>query len=251
MENLFKITEKNGEEWVELQGDLKGLFLYFGTTPSNEKITVGSWDSYHYTLHFGTKSNVIDIHRKNEKTGEYHTLFELGYFSLMRLVITIKNIILPEALDLIRNSINIGKLGRHDCVLIPGDATAISPDDFLKIRKNGRHTRLRNELKFTAICNAIVLPSYAPKRTESFYLVYSFKRATMKFEGIIFRNSFCPQSHYFIWISKSEMNGFIRRFTSLIVDSISTVDFYRKEELMSKFRKLIIQRYGENHGMNI
>lgn len=251
MNKLVKTIEKEGEEWIELQGDLKGVFLYIGNTPGNEKITVGSWGGYHYTFHFGTKSRVLDIHLKNEKTGEYDTLFELSHYALMRLVVTIKNFILPEILELINNRINVGKLGRHDCILIPGDTTTISTDDFLRIRNSGKRVRLRKEFKLSALHDALVLPADAPKRAESFYQVFSFKRARMRSEGIIFRNCFNPHSHYFIWVSKNEMNKFIRRFTSEIVDSITTLDFYKKEELIAKFREAIIKRYGENHGMNI
>ena len=248
---FVKIIEKEGEEWIELHGDLKGVFLYLGTIPGNEKITVGSWDSNHYTLHFGTKSKTLDIHRKNEKTGEHNTLFELGHYALMRLVVTIKNFILPEILELINNRVNVGKLRRHDCFLISGDTSTISTDNFLKVRKRGNRIRLREEFKFSALHNALVLPVDAPKRTESFYQVYSSKRARIRSEGIVFRNCFNPHSHYFIWISKNEMNKLIRRFTSVIADSITTLDFYKKEELTAKFRESIIQRYGENHGINI
>src|SRR5688500_2032057 len=106
----------------KIETNTNGLFLWIGDVPGRNKFTIGTGESgVHYTLVIKEDKKVIDIHRTVEgrEGKEYEQLFEMSFYSYMRLLSFIRKsevqFLFPYWL---KRRINIGKLRRHDMVLM-------------------------------------------------------------------------------------------------------------------------------------
>src|SRR4029079_9621919 len=101
----------------------KRIFFWIGDRPGRNKFIIGSGEGYHITFLLDERKRVLNIHKTNDNSltpTKYEPLFEIGFYSLLKLIVGIRrqNWGVLEKYWLGKR-VNLGKLGRHHCVLIP------------------------------------------------------------------------------------------------------------------------------------
>lgn len=85
MPNRIKI---NDNLWFTILGNK----LIFGQSKKNQ--------NHHYTISFGNKSGLFDLHLKNEKTGKYYTVITFSHQNFLEILPWLKNEIFNSVFDI-------------------------------------------------------------------------------------------------------------------------------------------------------
>jgi hypothetical protein len=227
---------------------IERLFLYFNDTPSKEKIVIGGIEpGIHYTMQLGTSSKLLDIHKTNEITGEHITLFTIKHYSLIRLFARFKPIMFFLYKKYwLSQKINIGKLKKYDCVLMPLNVEESEVHYFLRINKKKRTIKPPLKFDIENISKLMLFPEEILNHTEAGFKVYS--QSNGKLLGMAIKNPLEPRAKSLYFISKKNFNLYNRDQMFSIFNLLFKTNFQGKGDIMPLIKETLQKKYPKMNG---
>lgn len=216
--------------------ELTRPFLFASGNEGNQKISLGGiGDGLHYTLHFGEKSKMVDIHVKDEKTGDYQTLLSISHYACARILIKHSEYTKYGLWRyMLRDRINLGKLGRHECMLQIMQGDDESQSDFIKIERNGKKMRFQKEIPIQSFYNLFIHPQEIYNFNSQWFMVYKVRNNSYRLKGYLYRDTLKPRTRRPYYVS----NRNFRLYTYLLhwglMKIIEKTEFEGKDFVMSK-----------------
>lgn len=207
--------------------NLLDLVVFLNKNPGKEKISLSPIEkNKHLTLHFGTKSRIIDIHIKNEIENDplkkYETVLKISYFSLMRLLVITK----VELKEIIRKSfsktINKGKLGKGNCILQPISSTGLSK--IVLKNKKGTKVQFKKDICYDDLISIFVDINDLDINTE-IHFVYKFRKGNLISNGTIFKRFDKDTCNSFIYLSEKEKKQLRKKILTLFLNNLHKIEF--------------------------
>jgi hypothetical protein len=243
--------EPNGQgDTIIFPEEITKLRLFSSGQPGNEKFHLKSIndDKIHYTLHLGTKSHYLDIHIKNEETGEYKTLFEMHHFSFARMMVVFLRYFKYATIRYaFSKRINLGRLKRYNCVLVKVDLDKdLSLDeDFLTVKQTGRHTKMKfngNVMK-AKLDGMVIEPDDILQSNCGCFQVYKTKNNNARFIGYIYRHPHNMRSRRFFFVSKGRFQFIKALLHHGITQGLRSAQFADKDKILKDWQSKMAERY--------
>lgn len=204
----------------------------------------------HYTIHFGTKSKVIDIHKTTElKNGEksYETLYKIKHFTVGRIICEIKknlNVIINDLEKIFFSfKVNPSFFKHHNII-----AQSLDENDLSNTQLIDFNTK-KNKLKFRKNANineTISLLSIINKETKpSVYLLWKSKKNKFLKSGLLLVTS-CETKNTkkFYFVTKKSYNSFLKAIISKIIQCLENNTLI-DQNVYSELKKIYIKNYNE------
>jgi hypothetical protein len=209
--------------------ELEHIFFAFSGSPGKEKIVFGPiGNGIHATLHLGMNSKIVDIHLTYEASPKrYETIFQIKYFTLLRLFIFIKSNVIPSLLKYYTNYVNVGKFRRHGCYIQP--MTEESYASALIHTGNVKKFKVKKFLSESNLENLVFPLTELPPDCPSFAL-YGFRRGRGRLEGLIFKRFNRATDSSVIFVSKKTLNKMAKIMES---ECLSYLEKINKEAFIS------------------
>ncbi|MEO5643967.1 MAG: hypothetical protein ABIQ40_20315 [Bacteroidia bacterium] len=223
-------------------------FLYYSQAPGKEKISLGSDGGYHYTIHFGTNSKVLDLHRTDD-SGNHKTLLRIPHYSLMRLTVHLGKVYMYAMKKYwYANQINIGKLNRYDCILYPLDQSEEGVNDFFNITRKGRKIRFKENMPLSKYANNFILPEKLTTAKDGAFMVYrfSYEKSALCYQGMLIKTQHHKNRKKYIFCSKKNYNAFMKFSNQQSFLALRKVNFEGKEEVLKIIWKRALEKYYSN-----
>lgn len=227
-----------------LPEDASKWYLYFGNVPNNEKVVFGIEGDSHYTLHLGMQSKELDIHKTDQISNEQTTLFRMKHFAIARFFVHFQKISqFAMRRCMLSQKINIGKLKKYNCVLIPISDNEDKGQHFFKIKNKGRHIKMRKKIPLNVLNEMFIDPDEVVENDANGFFVYSYKKGVLKSQGIVFKDPKNPSSKTLYFASKPNTNKFHKMTSAGILSALLKVEFENKSVVVKSMAKDLGQRY--------
>lgn len=224
--------------------ELTKLFFYVQNNPGVEKYTFKSLEpNVHYTIRFWSRNKTIELHKKNEITGEYHKYFEISFFKFLLFFKRLEIIQKYHVVEFfLHRKINTGKLKKFKCYLYPLKQYADENPQMLKKTRNGRQLKLNKNFGFNNLIQNIkfIDPDEIKNYKEEVFFVYRLKKENLIYQGFIYK---LPQIKGLYFISKREFSIYNKTLMVTIFNLLSKMNFKNKNELLKKFYDDITTKY--------
>lgn len=227
--------------------NLPNFFFYYQPNENKEKYTFSFGDDgIHYTLMYVAHKKVFDFHKKDDKIKDidniypYEPFFEMSSFKFLRFLR--KNSIVQEYLTkefVIKNKINIGKLKKYNCWLIPLENSNFSEEIYKKERK-GRMLKSNKKFEFGKMINEMeFLHPYEINRTNcNVFSVVKYNNGITTFQGFIYKIN----NQLYFW-NKKNINLFMKLSIIANYNLLSQISFINKKELLKTLYGIITSKY--------
>ena len=193
-----------------IQTNASQYFFAYGDQDGREKIILGDSSGSHYTFLFNRERRILDFHYTIEDVNGkkvYKPKFKMRFFTFYRIMAGLlpKYKLLFQQLWL-TSRINLGKLKRHKCYLIPMQIQQDKVSNFIK-QKGKKKFRLKKEIHVAHIQELIMyLEDFPEKKTEmDFYSVITEKSKARKQVGLIFRHPTDKRKTSFYFVSHKKL----------------------------------------------
>lgn len=228
-EELVNIwPEEISRSFLKISNKKEGQFkLILGGFKTNEHLTIGFYDN----------SKTVDIHIKNEETGEYNSLFKMNY---LRFFVILRSIgMYQQELMLhyvFKNRINPGKLGRHKLWMLHNHKSDDKHDDIIRYQKRKTKLKINSKKNLNDI-----IEDFEPAKNIKYYesglaSVYDNnfnpKGFLFKFEGV--GTFFFKQKHWNEMLKLLLINSFY---------FLKTQNFDKKKFVLNYINGLIKEKY--------
>jgi hypothetical protein len=221
---------------------LRSFFVRINSTPGAEKIIFpSSEEGMHYTIRFWSRLKYLDLHLTNEKTGAHETLFQIKYFTLIRLLarlIKIQQYLFSKYV--LTNTINPGKLKQHNCILIASINDESEAQDFLKI-KDG-YIKFRKNVDFTKLNRFILLPSELSSSNKEAFHVFKVRNRAMLRQGIIYKQTVNSNIRY-LFFTKKMQSRFAKQMIYATYNLLKRQEFENKNNVLQLLHTHIAKTY--------
>ena len=185
-------------------------FLHFSTTLNNEKLIIGTGADYHYTIHFGAKSKIFDIH-KTHNNGQHETIFQIRHFTLARILTQLhKPLMWGYNNHWFSKEINIGKLKKYNCFLTSITTDEKLAEEVINITKAGKRFRFKKRIDYEKFANNYLLPDELMDAQPGAFLVYRLRKETITLQGILMKNEEQKLKRSFMFCSVKNYNALMR-----------------------------------------
>lgn len=225
--------------------ELTKLFFYVQNNPGAEKYTFKSLElNVHYTIRFWSRNKTVELHKKNEVTGEYHKYFEISFFKLLLFFKRLERIQKYYVVEFfLKRKINVGKLKKYNCYLHPLNQYADSNPELLKITRNGRQLRLNKNFDFNNLIQSIkfIEPEQIKNYKEEVFFVYRYKRGQLIYQGFIYK---LPQIKGLCFISKRDFSNYNKLLMVAVFNLAAKINFENKNELLKNLYETITEKYN-------
>ena len=176
-------------------------------------------------------------------TGDYKRYFKISSFKFLRLAIKLENIqkyYLTKLL--IKNRINLGKLKKHHCYLMPLNDNLELQNNFIAKTSGGRRIKLNKKFNFSELTHILELiePDDLKKSKCEIFYMYKYKNGSLKAQGFIYKFENIKGLYFF---SKKNFNHYLKLQIIEMYNLVSQITFENKEELLDKFEDLLISKY--------
>lgn len=219
----------------QIQTNTNGFFLWVGNSPGRNKITIGiGEEGVHYTLVIKENKKVIDIHKTREKKDgkEYEQLFEMSFYSCMRLLAILKQSELQFLHEYwLKRRINIGKLGRYDMVVMKMTEDENIARQFVDLKK-GKKIRLKKTIPISALDGLLLCPEELPTLKESAFWVFSARKGRFRRQGLLFRHPLDLRKRSFFFITNRDFAQYTRRSAMAFYAALSRMNFKNKQNVL-------------------
>jgi hypothetical protein len=220
----------------EIQTNTNGFFLWVGDAPGRNKITIGTGEEgVHYTLTIKEGKKVIDIHKTLEKKDgkKYEQLFEMSFYSCMRLLALLRKSELQFLHEYwLKGRINIGKLRRHDMVLMKMTEDENVARQFVDLRRE-KKIRLKKTIAIAAIDSLLLYPEELSTAKESAFWVFSTRKGRFRKQGLLFRHPLDERKRSFFFITNRDFAQYGRRSAKAFYEALSRVSFKNKDNILN------------------
>ncbi|MBK7129075.1 MAG: hypothetical protein IPM74_03735 [Crocinitomicaceae bacterium] len=215
----------------ELEQLSKG-FLKIVSTSGKEKLILGSDKAFHYTLHFGLKSKILDLHL-TRNNGEQKTLIKIPHYSLFRAMVYIsKATVFGLQKYWFQHKINVGKLKRYNCILFPISGNDEQIPDFFKIKKGGKHFRIRNDIAFEKFDQNFVLPANINKSKDGAFMVYRYRKGIFVYQGMVIKRKDLKNFDRLYFCSSKNFNSFMKFYGHFLFRTIQRMNFKGQDTIL-------------------
>lgn len=162
---------------------------------------------YHYTLHYGINSGILDIHKTNTPSGR-EPLFALSHFSIKRILVYFR-MLNQEILEFIfKRQVLLSELWEMDVLVNPISDPKVQ-SELIKIVSEGKIIETRKNINLSAL----ELVGLTPKRIKindnvNAYIAFKPINNQIKTKGIILT---LPRKHdpfHVIYISLDRIENF-------------------------------------------
>lgn len=231
---------------IVLDEQIAGSYLYFGTVPGNEKIVVSVGKDHHYTIHFGTKSGYLDVHKTYDNSDEQPTLFRIKHYSLMRAMVYLNKVYTYGIRKYwMSKKINIGKLKKYDCILFPMTTGENKEKLFFRIKNKGRHIRFQKRIPIQELENLYVEPDEIIEHKAETFLVYSLKKGRFKQQGFVYKNFQNPTSKKLYFVTKTNFKKHMKSNAIGLFNVFGKIQFENKGVVMKHLEKNLLENYPD------
>lgn len=223
---------------TEFLGNTDNFFLWIGDQPGREKVTIGLGEKgVHYTIVFKESKQLFDLHKTIElPNGEkkYEPISEMKPFTLVRILASLHG---SQAYLLqkfwLANRINLGKLGHHDLMLFPLE---VSEEDATHLidNKRKRQIKLKKQIPIEPFKKLFIHPHEIATCPYRSFWVYSSKRGNLGLQGFIFQLTGDKRTHSFYFVSRKQLNAFIRANHLEILKILSSLQFVNKQVILAE-----------------
>lgn len=221
-------------------------FLQIVQTEYKEKILLGLGDDHHFTLHFGTFSGFLDIH-KTFDDGTHETLFKIRHFTLARICVSLqKTTIYAYRKYWFSKRINIGKLKKYNCYLFPISYNEEEVKDYFEVKRNGKYIRVRKNISFEKHMGRIISPDDIQQHASGQFMVYRFKNNQLYFQGMLIKSNDAKSKRSFIFCSTKNYNAFTKLINHKIFMSLRKVEFEGKDSVIKILWQDGLKKYYTN-----
>jgi hypothetical protein len=231
------------QDWQQFKDFTKTFFLWVNSNPDLQKFTFKLDNpEYHYTLRIWKDKREVDFHQTNETLAKghpdkYKTYFRIKYFSLGRIVVALKQLDYEGLMKMIISSkINLGKLNKYHCILIPLDKDDPTYKEFYneKIKKSSTKVKLNPDFDFLKPFS-VITPDDGLDHPARCFVVYKVKNGSLKKNGFVYRfpvgKLHGPNS--FVYFSRKVYKEFKGSIGLLLYNILGKIEFHNKEKVMS------------------
>lgn len=200
----------------------------------------------HYTIHFGTKSKVLDVHKTIElpdNKKNYETLAKINHFTIGRIFIVLKDVmeILPEYF--FNHKTHPAFFKHHKIV-----GQSLSEDDlnniqFLNINEKKGKMKFNKEDNFKSLEK--LLMEINSKSKPAPYLLWKEHKGNLKMTGLLFIFINEHGNKVFYFISKNKYNKFLKIVFTKIMEALSNNKSI-EQGLYSELAEMYSKKYNRN-----
>jgi hypothetical protein len=228
--------------------ELTKLRIFTSGEIDNEKVSLSLGDGMHYTLHFGSKSKVMDVHLKDEATGEYTRLVGIPHFTLMRAFVYLhKHFKTGLRRYFLGNRINLGKLNRHNCVLVKVGGEEKLLSSFVKEKRKGRYSKsykFSDTLDKETYKSLFLLPKDIFNTDCGYFDVFKIKRGHPRKIGNVFKDPRRPGSRNLFFVSRENWRMFQAVIDLSVMTAVDNMKFEGQAMIQQKVRATMGKRYA-------
>ena len=234
---------------ILLPPELTKLRIFTSGEVGNEKISVTTGEmGQHYTLHFGSRSKFLDVHVKDEKTGEYQRIFGMSHYSLMRLYAGIwKFVNTGIRRYFLGNRINLGKLKKLNCILVKVGGEEELFSSFIREKRKGRFSKsykFQDSLDRKTYDSLFLYPDEIFETKCTYFDVYKLKNGYPRKIGNVMKDPRNPQSRNLFFISKENWRMFQATLDLSMLTAIEKIQGENKDMMVSKMRAYMGKQYS-------
>ncbi len=226
------------EEVIYCPEALRHFFFFIQDKKHREKIVVGLTQKNHITLHFGTKSKILDLHYTDESFPEgdcnrSRTLLSIPYDIGEQLVKYLEEVMPYYILKYYASTrINLSKLGRHNCILTKMDATAEELGGFVKLKH--RRISFGKSIEVEKLLALYVSPEeISTVRSGNQFNVYKVKKTKLIHQGFIWYPPYMHGRKPF-FVSRKQFNEMCRLVKVELFTKYQAVGGYFNAELWNE-----------------
>lgn len=165
------------------------FFVAIRDNPGGEMIVIGLTKTTHITIHFGMKSKILDVHYTDETFSKgdarrHKTILQIPHEKLDPLAEHLENTLTPVLVSCFMGcKINLGKLGRHNCILGQMTGDDLEQNKFVKLKKGKMKFPRSFDKEFLRAL--FLYPQELPSKPASHYLVYKIRNGRLVRQGFI------------------------------------------------------------------
>jgi len=232
---------------VLLPPELTKLRIFTSGEIDNEKVSLSFGEGMHYTLHFGARSKVLDVHVKDEANGTYTRLVGIPHFTLLRAFVTLhKHFKTGLRRYFLGNRINLGKLNRHNCVLVKVGGEENLFSSFIKEKRKGRYSKsykFNKALDKETYESLFLLPRDIFETDCGYFDVFKLKKGHPRKIGNVFKDPRKPDSRNLFFISRENWRMFQAVIDLSIMTAVDNMTFEGHALIQQKVRAAMGKRY--------
>lgn len=245
-------------EFDKLQKLLATFFLWINHEPREKKFVFKLEEGkIHFTFRIWEDTREVDLHRTDENYPQgdpkRHTpFFRISYFSIGRILVAMKRLQIEKMGHfLFRNQITVGKLKRHQSILVPLRQEHAVFDNFLRIqpRKSGKKVvRLNSQIDLSKLVE-IVMPEDALQHPIRSFTVYQYRRGRIRMRGHVYRypETKVHGERSFVYFSKDMHRKLMKGFGVTMYEVLKAINFQNKEKVLQFMRNHLLNTYFRNH----
>ncbi len=203
--------------------EVPDLFFRFNPHDGKEKITLGPIDNQkHLTIHFGTKSGILDIHIKNEDDGKYETIFQIDHSLIVQIAEKIGSSIDSDIKKEFSRYINVGRLNRYNCVLQTFSENLV--ETFFKRNEAKTKFKLRKDISVSDFENTFFWPEDAIALNDhDYFIVHRIRNGFLVTNGVVIKIKGRKASRKFIYINLTKIQSRLQKVLQPIFSEISPI----------------------------
>jgi len=219
-------------------------FLDIRSKLGNEKIVLGIDAKSHLTIHFGTKSKVLDVHLTDETKSideKHRTLIRISHADGISMAEEIGNVYRSYFTEFPMERINLGKLNKHNCILSPLGGTPNLTATLIKQKRN--KIKFQKEISIDDFNQLYIFPTEGVEYSQSkSFMVHKYTKSTINFKGlVIFPKNAITRKPYFL--SKSVLNKIKMSEFEVLVKFVRNKNIEIEPTLLQKMEKVLKSRY--------
>ena len=218
------------------------FFVWIGNQSGKEKITIGGFENFHYTLIFKKNQRVVDLHKSTIVDGvkTHEQIFEMRIFTLLRLLITINSVneYLIYNFFWFTQRINLGKLKKHRLLLM-STIYDENQTSLVMNTKRKRMIRIREEIPTELLLGMFFYPDEIDLNTHKMSFLYSTKNGRLKPEGFIFRLEHDKRTRSFYYMTNKNFRYYLRSTHVIIINLLETIEFKNKQRVIAFLQDII------------
>lgn len=222
-------------------------YLKVVDTSNKEKIILGTGEDYHYTLHFGTQSKILDIHKTYHDNRSQETLFQIQHFTLARILCKLRKPLMWGYFKYwFSNEINIGKLKKFNCFLTSVTTDELLAQEFINITKSGKRFRFKKEINYEKLSDNYILPDQLIDAKPGAFLVYRFRKEGIILQGILLKNEGQLSNRSFTFCTKKNYNALMRHCILWTFKLIRETQMPNKKNITDLMWNNVVKKYFMN-----
>lgn len=234
----------------QLSNIVKNFSIISIDTKGNEKIIIKLNNRYeHYTIHLGTRSKTLDIHKTIESPNSksYDTIFRVKHFTICRIILSFRDI--PTILEnSVVKKVNPGFLRKYKLIASVADKDHPEHTKILKHHKKKNKIKLSESLLDTDTLDEI----YKEINTEldnGSFMVWKYKKKHLSMNGLLIVGTTKSEQKAFFYINKKRLKGFSKTIIKRAIDILKKSNFGNEDqlykEIMNLYDKSIFIKLGQ------